>query len=111
MAIAISFDSFTNIGYKSFYLDLGGNSHDKLEENLASRIENEFYSITVNANNTLDILDKKSGKLYQNQGIIQENGDAGDSFNYSPPREDLIINFFLSFALRWKLKLLRLSVK
>lgn len=94
VAIAISFDSLPTFGYKSFYLDLGGNSHDKLEENLASRIENEFYSITVNANNTLDILDKKSGKLYQNQGIIQENGDAGDSFNYSPPREDLIINSF-----------------
>lgn len=60
VAIAISFDSLPTFGYKSFYLDLGGNSHDKLEENLASRIENEFYSITVNANNTLDILDKKA---------------------------------------------------
>lgn len=26
---------------------------------------------------------------YKNQGILVENGDDGDSFNYSPPRKDM----------------------
>lgn len=91
VAIAISFDNLPSFGYKNFYLDLSCNTHHKQEVSLDKVIENEFYSISVNDNNTLDILDKISGRLYKNQAVLQENGDDGDSFNYSPPREDIII--------------------
>ena len=40
----------------------------------------------------MDILDKTNQVLYQNQGIIEENGDDGDSFNYSPPVKDFVIS-------------------
>ncbi|MGT2784422.1 mannosylglycerate hydrolase [Streptococcus merionis] len=90
VAIAIAFDNLPTFGYKNFYLDLSHDSHHKQEVGSYQVIENEFYSILVNSNNTLDILDKESGKLYKNQAVLQENGDDGDSFNYSPPRKDLI---------------------
>lgn len=91
VSIAIQFKHLPSFGYKNFYLDLDDNSHHLETESTDSVIENEFYRISVNDNNTLDILDKETGKLYLNQAVIQENGDDGDSFNYSPPREDLVI--------------------
>ena len=78
--------------YTQLTVDLSGNSHAPLRENTNHTIENDHYQITVNKNGSLDILDKASNVLYRNQGIIEENGDDGDSFNYSPPAKDFIIS-------------------
>ncbi|WP_288081479.1 glycoside hydrolase family 38 C-terminal domain-containing protein [Faecalibaculum rodentium] len=61
-------------------------------------LENEFYRISVNKNGSLDILEKQSGRLYKNQAVLEENGDDGDSFNYSPPRQDMVIRSSASQA-------------
>ncbi|HEL1640140.1 TPA: mannosylglycerate hydrolase [Streptococcus suis] len=92
VGIAIKFEHLPSFGYKSFYLDLDADTHQELKTSSINTIENQYYSITVNSENTVDILDKVSGKHYRNQAVLQENGDDGDSFNYSPPRKDLIIN-------------------
>ena len=54
------------------------------------KIENEFYQISVNVDGSLDILDKLNNHLYQKQAILEENGDDGDSYNYSPAKQDLV---------------------
>ncbi|WEV39632.1 alpha-mannosidase [Lactobacillus sp. ESL0684] len=56
-----------------------------------SVIENDFYKIKANQDGSLDILDKLNNYNYRNQAIIEENGDDGDSYNYSPPEDDLVI--------------------
>ncbi|MTB64752.1 mannosylglycerate hydrolase [Streptococcus sp. zg-86] len=91
VAIAIQFENLPAFGYKNFYLDLEANTHRVQSISTKQSIENEFYIITVNENHTLDILDKVTGRLYKNQAVLEENGDDGDSFNYSPPRKDLIV--------------------
>ena len=55
-----------------------------------TKIENEFYQISVNVDGSLDILDKLNNHLYQKQAILEENGDDGDSYNYSPAKQDLV---------------------
>lgn len=90
--IAINFENLPSLGYKSFYLDLNDDTYQELLTSHNSVIENNYYKISLNNKNTVDILDKTSGKLYTNQAVLQNNGDDGDSFNYSPPREDLVIN-------------------
>ncbi|MBF0779056.1 mannosylglycerate hydrolase [Streptococcus cuniculi] len=91
VAIAIQFENLPAFGYKNFYLDLAENTHRIQAISVGQSIENDYYSITVNEHHTLDILDKVTGRLYRNQAVIEENGDDGDSFNYSPPRQDLVI--------------------
>lgn len=79
------------LGYDSFYLDLNDTVEEKQSEpNRKQAIENDFYHITVAENNTLTITEKKTGKIYDNQMVFVENGDDGDSYNYSPPRQDLV---------------------
>ena len=55
-----------------------------------TKIENEFYQISVNVDGSLDILDKLNNHLYRKQAILEENGDDGDSYNYSPAKQDLV---------------------
>lgn len=90
--LAIDSTTIPSVGYTQVTMDLAGNSHKKITQKEISTIENEFYNITINKNGSLDIFEKKSGTLYKNQAIIEENGDNGDSFNYSPPENDLIIH-------------------
>ncbi len=90
--IAIETTDVPSMGYTQLTIDLKGDTSAPLQEITTNTIENEYYQITVNSNGSLDILDKTNQVLYQNQGIIEENGDDGDSFNYSPPVKDFVVS-------------------
>lgn len=57
-----------------------------------NRIENEYYVIEVQTNGALTITDKDSGRVYHDQMVFEDNGDDGDSYNYSPPERDLLVS-------------------
>ena len=90
--IAFETTEVPSLGYTQLTIDLKGDSSAPIQELSCDTIENEHYRITINKNGSLDILDKANEVLYQNQGIIEENGDDGDSFNYSPPIKDWVIS-------------------
>lgn len=58
-------------------------------KNVNNRIENKFYCIEVNKN-TITCFDKKSKKLYKDFISIEEDGDEGDTYNYSTPTKNMI---------------------
>lgn len=79
------------LGYKAFYLDLKDKKEPEIyKEFKENKIENNYYTIIFEDNNTITIYDKLNNKEYKNQMIFEENGDDGDSYNYSPPRKDII---------------------
>ena len=51
-------------------------------------MENEFLAVTINSNGTLDILDKKTGRRFDNQGYFQDSGETGDPWCRVPPESD-----------------------
>ena len=85
--IAIKTSDVPAFGYVQYTLDTKGNSAKNLEKK--NTLENEFYAINVEEDGSLTITDKENNVTYKNQGVLVENGDDGDSFNYSPPRKDL----------------------
>jgi len=64
---------------------------DQNLETSRSTIENERYRITVE-NNQITLLDKASGEVIENILSIENGGDAGDSYDYSPPVVDRIVS-------------------
>ncbi|KYG28238.1 mannosylglycerate hydrolase [Alkalihalobacillus trypoxylicola] len=83
--------NLNGLGYSSYYLDLNDEGASKtIEQSNKQHIENDYFDIKLADNNTLTIVDKNSSKEYTNQMIFVENGDDGDSYNYSPPRQDLV---------------------
>lgn len=85
--ITIKTSDVPAFGYVQYTLDTKGNSAKNLEKK--NTLENEFYAINVEEDGSLTITDKENNVTYKNQGVLVENGDDGDSFNYSPPRKDL----------------------
>lgn len=85
--IAIKADDLPAMGYVQYSVDSEKDEAVAITEQ--SVLENDYYRIEVAEDGSLTILDKEAGFTYENQAVIVENGDDGDSFNYSPPREDL----------------------
>src|SRR5207247_5125034 len=53
--------------------------------------ENEHLRLTINDDGALDVQDKRTGTLYRRCAALEDVGDVGDEYNYSPPRQDAVI--------------------
>jgi mannosylglycerate hydrolase len=51
-------------------------------------IENDLLRMEVNGDGTLNVLDKRSGVVHRHVLEIEDVGDVGDEYNYSPPAQD-----------------------
>ncbi|KJD46776.1 mannosylglycerate hydrolase [Paenibacillus terrae] len=80
------------MGYTQIVFDFSSTGDATEEHSNGNCIENEFYSVAVQENGALSITDKISGRVYADQMVFEENGDDGDSYNYSPPERDLTIS-------------------
>ncbi len=54
-------------------------------------LENEFYRVSVQSDGTLTLLDKETERTYAGLCFIEDSGDAGDEYNYSPPPRQLVL--------------------
>lgn len=89
----VDVNSIPALGYDTIYFNLEKEvAEQQPKQSAETKIENELYKIQLADNNSLTIYDKKSGRTYTDQMIFVENGDDGDSYNYSPPRKDLLIS-------------------
>jgi len=82
------------LGYQTFHIEPAKkySENNRYEEENSSAIENSKYSIKLEDNNTLTITDKVTDTVYEKQMIFIDSGDDGDSYNYSPPKNDLLIS-------------------
>lgn len=87
--LAIETSTLPALGYVQYTMHFNNCSNAKMETK--DCIENDFYKIIVNEKGSLDIFDKQLNNWYKNQAVLVENGDDGDSFNYSPPRKDMLV--------------------
>jgi mannosylglycerate hydrolase len=55
-------------------------------------VENKFLKIKINANGTVDVTHKKTGKTYSQCGKLVDGGDMGDVYDYSYPPQELLVS-------------------
>jgi mannosylglycerate hydrolase len=53
--------------------------------------ENEFMSVSIEGNGSLTLKEKKTGTIFAGLNVFEEGGNAGDEYDFSPPREDMVI--------------------
>ena len=87
VTMAIKANDVPALGYVQYSIDTQKDSHKETADKKV--LENKYYTIEVEENGSLTIVDKANNVTYKNQGILVENGDDGDSSNYSPPRKDM----------------------
>src|SRR5690606_26870851 len=50
--------------------------------------ENAYVRLTLNDDGTVDVVDKRSNTSYRRCAELEDVGDVGDEYTYSPPEED-----------------------
>lgn len=89
--VTVNSSDLPALGYTRWHLDFDADGSGKQITDNTAVIENAIYLIEVEENGLLSILHKATGKRYERQMLLVENGDDGDSYNYSPPRDDLVV--------------------
>ncbi|MBP3884639.1 MAG: alpha-mannosidase [Olsenella sp.] len=87
--VAIRVEDVPAMGFERYRLVEGQSSQEPLHP--LGAIENETYRVSVNADGSLRVECKDTGYVYERECVLMESGDDGDSFNYSPPREDMVV--------------------
>jgi len=54
--------------------------------------DSERLRLSVNDDGTFDVTDKATGTTYQRAGLLEDVGDVGDEYNYSPPASDRLVS-------------------
>ena len=89
----LQLDKVPALGYKSLVIKPVEDfhwSHGSLVTD-QNRMENEFILAEINANGTLNITDKSSGRIYKGLHYFADNGEAGHAWRHVPPAYDRII--------------------
>jgi mannosylglycerate hydrolase len=89
--VTVNSSDLPALGYTRWHLDFAADGASESVTDNARMIENAHYRVEVDENGLVSITQKATGKRYERQMLLVENGDDGDSYNYSPPRGDLIV--------------------
>ena len=54
-------------------------------------MENEFLSVKLNPNGTVDVTDKRTGRTYAGQNLFEDTHDVGNLYNYVQPDGDVAV--------------------
>ncbi|WP_056970760.1 glycoside hydrolase family 38 C-terminal domain-containing protein [Liquorilactobacillus vini] len=82
------------LGYQQFYLKPQKNLPlSYLKTVNSEKISNQYYSVSFEPEtHAFTVHDNQNGKTHYHQFNLIDNGDAGDSYNYSPPENDWLIS-------------------
>ncbi|MGF1760855.1 alpha-mannosidase [Photobacterium sagamiensis] len=79
-------------GYLTLYLQEGVVSDNATVSRVESRvIANDWLELTLQTDGRLSLLDKRNQTSYDNIMQLVDGGDDGDNYNYSPLRDDWLI--------------------
>ncbi|GAB2480592.1 mannosylglycerate hydrolase [Alkalibacterium psychrotolerans] len=88
--IAVNVKSIEGLSAAYYTYQEKDDSVSQPTEETGGSIENEYGRLSV-VDNKLQYESLKTGKVYSNVLSIENSGDAGDSYDYSPPVKDWII--------------------
>lgn len=81
--------SVDGYGYETIYIKEGISPTEQTDKLVSNhQLENKYLKLTVEENGAWTILDKQTGKVFENQHIIIDDGNAGDEYDYSPSYND-----------------------
>lgn len=83
---AVAVRDLPSCGYR-VYFALPGAASAEVEaplQILPNGVENRYLRVEINADGSLDVLDKETGHRFRQLGYLCDEEDAGDEYDYSP---------------------------
>lgn len=87
-------DELPPLGFKSYSVIKGEyKDHEEALKAGEHFIENDYLRVEfdIERGGALRILDKRTGEVYEGLAVLEDGGDIGDEYDYSPPEHDKII--------------------
>jgi mannosylglycerate hydrolase len=80
-------------GYSAYRIKPVKNIELNYEEIKADthEMESEYLKVKINEDGTLNILDKETNRIYKNLHYFEDESDAGDEYNFSPPKRNSVV--------------------
>ena len=83
-------------GYKTYHIRHEDTDLEKLAVELGDAkdeaiLENEYLKVNINPDGSLNMLEKGTGRIYENQHYFEEQGESGHPWIHMTPEEDEII--------------------
>lgn len=103
----IEFPDVPPMGYRTFRVapvEEAGFEDPKTLRTGPMSMANEFIDVTINANGTLDVTDRKTGRSYPGLGYFRDEGEIGSPWQHTPPANDGV---FTTLAERARVRLIR----
>ncbi|SDO23460.1 mannosylglycerate hydrolase [Paenibacillus sp. yr247] len=83
-------DRLPAMGYKTYFVTESAEpSVNSIESK--DQIETDFYRIEVNPNGTLKIFDKRLNRMFDQVLLLENGGDDGDEYDFSPLADEKLI--------------------
>lgn len=79
------------IGYRTFTVKKQAPAVKTAVSYTESAMENEFLAVKLNANGTVDVTDKRSGRTYAGQNLFEDTRDVGNLYNYVQAKDDVAV--------------------
>ncbi len=93
--IAFWAEKIPPFGYKTYGLGFPGGQPSHKHGNIGNKkrniLENDILKITIRENGSLTILDKRNGEVFNNQNILEDSADHGDTYNFDLLKGDKLI--------------------
>lgn len=84
------------LGYRTYYLtpdvEAVGPHPVVTASAQTNSMENDDLKVTINADGSLNVTEKQTGQTYCNLGYFEDGGDAGDTYDYSHPPQDMLVS-------------------
>lgn len=83
-------DFIPAMGYKTYFVV---NAQKEMTNSFVEKetVETDYYSVSVNPNGTLRIFDKQHEKEFNNVLLLENGGDDGDEYDFSPLQNETLI--------------------
>ena len=79
------------IGYRVFSVKKQASTVTTGVKYTANTMENEYLLVKINDNGTVDVTDKRSGRVYAGQNLFEDTQDRGNLYNYVQPKDDVAV--------------------
>lgn len=79
-----------SMGYQTYFI-LEDTKPLQITKQKEKVLENKYYTITINKNGTLDILDRIKKQTYTSVLLMEDGSDDGDGYDYSPLLNESIL--------------------
>ncbi|MFB4162226.1 glycoside hydrolase family 38 C-terminal domain-containing protein [Alteribacillus sp. JSM 102045] len=86
------FAEVVGLGYETFYMvENHTNQLDHSNVYQHGVFSNDYFQAEIESNGSITVKEHTSNKVFPHLNIFEESGNAGDEYDFSPPREDVII--------------------